>query len=274
MASAPAQSSHSELNPPGDAWDRPFLRIGHGGASAHAPANTLRSLALALELGVDVVEFDVRPCRDALVLLHDDALAHFGATGLASERTLAELRQLTTGPDRRIATLAEALDLLKGRALLNVDLKATGYEEAVVELVRARGMGGDALYSSLYPLSLRRVRQVDPQARTGLSYPEDRANASGKPYLRPVVDAALALLRLSLPYRILRMMAGAQANAVMLHQRVVSRAAIRTVQQAGGKVFVWTVDTAQRLRELREMGVNGIASNRPELFAAPDLTGL
>jgi len=62
------------LWPPGGAWGKTFLRIGHGGAAGHAPANTLRSLGLALQMGVDMVEFDVRPCRDALVLLHDDKL--------------------------------------------------------------------------------------------------------------------------------------------------------------------------------------------------------
>src|SRR5512143_1556225 len=128
-------SQHSEPTwLPSEAWNKPFLRIGHGGASGHAPANTLRSLALALEMGVDMVEFDVRPCRDALVLLHDDNLAQFdGARGLASESTLADLRSLVTDPDRKIPTLSEALDLVRGRALINVDLKATGYEDAVVE---------------------------------------------------------------------------------------------------------------------------------------------
>jgi glycerophosphoryl diester phosphodiesterase len=66
-------------------WSRRCLRIGHAGAAAHAPPNTLKSLALALDLGVDMVEFDVRACRDALVLLHDDDLSHFpGGQGLAS----------------------------------------------------------------------------------------------------------------------------------------------------------------------------------------------
>src|SRR5512136_1533957 len=91
---------------PAEAWNKPCLRIGHGGAAGHAPANTMRSLALALEMGVDMVEFDVRPCRDALVLLHNDNLTQFGgAPGLASESTLADLRSLATGPDRQIPTL-------------------------------------------------------------------------------------------------------------------------------------------------------------------------
>jgi glycerophosphoryl diester phosphodiesterase len=208
-------------------------------------------------MGVDMVEFDVRPCRDALVLLHDDNLSQFdGAQGLVSESTLADLRSLPTGLDRPIPTLQEALDLLRGRALINVDLKATGYEDAVVELVRSKGMAGDTLYSSLFPASLRRVRQVEPGARTGLSYPEDRGNSSGKPYLQPAVDVVVALMRFTLPYRILRMMEGAKANAVMLYHKVVSRQAVETIQRADGKVFAWTVDMPQRLRKLQELGAD------------------
>lgn len=256
---------------PREGWNKPCLRIGHGGAAGHAPANTMRSLALALAMGVDMVEFDVRPCRDALVLLHDDSLTQFnGARGLASESTLADLCSLSAGSDRQILTLPEALDLLKGRALINVDLKATGYEDAVVELVCAKGMAGDALYSSLYPASLRRVKQVDSAARTGLSYPEDRGNASGKPYLQPAVNAVVALMRFTLPYRILRMMADAQANAVMLYHKVLSGPAVKIVHHAGGQVFTWTVDTPRRMRELQELGVDGITTNHPDLFAGLD----
>jgi glycerophosphoryl diester phosphodiesterase len=267
----PTGPHSAEARLPSEAWNKPFLRIGHGGAAGHAPANTMQSLALALQMGVDMVEFDVRPCRDALVLLHDDNLDLFGgARRLASESTLADLRSLPTGPDRQIPTLSEALDLLRGRALVNVDLKATGYEDAVIELVRARGMAGDALYSSVDPASLRRVRQAEPGARTGLSYPEDRGNSSDKPYLQPAVSAVVALMRFALPHRILRMMAGAQANAVMLYHRVVSRQAVKTVQHAGGKVFTWTVDTPRRMRELQGLGVDGITTNHPDLFAEPD----
>jgi len=249
-----------------DAWNRPFLRIGHGGAAGHARANSLRSLTLALEMGVDVVEFDVRPCRDALVLMHDDNLAQFGVQNLLSASTLAELRGLDTGTDSPIPTLAEALDLVKGRALLNVDIKAAGYEDAVLEMVCAKGTLGDVLFSSLIPASLRRLRQLDPGARTGLSYPEDRGNAFGNAYLKPVVNVAVTMMRLSLPYRILAMMANAQANAVMLYHRVVSGTTVQTVHRAGGKVFTWTVDKPAQMRRLQGLGVNGIASNYPDLF--------
>lgn len=250
------------------AWSIPCLRIGHGGASGHAPANTLRSLEVALELGVDMVEFDVRACRDALVLLHDDTLPRAdGTLAAVADLTLAELRELRPAPQHRIPTLEEALDLLRGQALLNVDLKGEGYEEAVVEQIQARAMTGDVLYSSLYPASLRRVRQAQPQARTGFSYPEDKGGASSKPCLKPVVSAVLAAMRLTMPCRVLGMIAAAQADAAMLYQRVLSRQTVEVVHRAGHRVYAWTVDDPARLRVVHFLGVDGIASNYPDRFA-------
>ncbi|HNT06584.1 MAG TPA: glycerophosphodiester phosphodiesterase [Anaerolineae bacterium] len=250
------------------AWNRPWLRIGHGGAAGHAPANTLDSLRIGLELGVDMIEFDVRACRDALVLLHDDNLADHGRPGeLASRLTLDELRALPPGKAGPVASLTEALDLVRGRALLNIDLKAVGYEPAVLQAMASRGLSGDVLYSTHYPSSLRLIRSLAPDSRTGLSFPEDKSGASNKPYLKPVVTAVLAWLRWTLPWRVLAMISDAQASAVMLYHPLLSRRVVDVVHQAGHQVFTWTIDDSPRLRVVHALGVDGIASNYPERFA-------
>ena len=249
------------------AWCKLFLKIGHGGASGYAPANSLRSLGMALDMGVDMVEFDVRPCRDALVLVHDEGIKTAnGPERLVSQCSLAELRVLVFNPETQIATLPEALDLLKGRALINIDLKAAGYELEVHEMVLSRGLAADVLYSSVIPSSLLCIAQAAPEVKIGLSYPEDRSGASSKPYLKPMVNSILAAMRLTLPYRILSMMAKAQANAVMLYHQVVSPRVVQIVQRAEGRVFTWTVDHPRAMGKLRAMGVNGITTNYPDLF--------
>jgi glycerophosphoryl diester phosphodiesterase len=261
-------NSASTLNPlvPGR-WDEGFLRIGHSGAGAYAPPNTLKSLAMALEMGVDMVEFDVRPCVDALILLHDDKLSHFpGGRGRASQRTLEELRVIDVGEGERIPSLIEALDLIDGRVLMNVDLKTGGIEADVIDLLNTKGLMADALISSLDASSLRRVRQLAPQVNTGFSYPKDLAGASERPYLGPIVSLVLKLMGLILPYRVLGKISRADANATMLYHKVLSPATVERVHQAGGRVFAWTVDELPRLRQVQAMGVDGIASNRPDLF--------
>jgi len=259
-----------------ETWKKPFLKFGHGGAAGLAPANTLESLEMALAMGVDVVEFDVRPCADALVLLHDDSLKKFNSSKLASQCTLNELRSMDFNKVRKIATLNDALNLLKGRCLINIDLKADGYEAAVHDLVAKRGLAADVIYSSVIASSLRHMRELSVGAMIGLSYPEDRGDASSKPILKPMVNGALLVMRLTLPFRILTMMANAQANAVMLYHRVISSQSINKVQQAGGRVFTWTVDDPARMHQLQKLRVNGITTNHPELFNIPHegITGI
>jgi len=253
----------------GGVWQKRFYRIGHSGAAGHAPANTLKSLALALEIGVDIVEFDVRACRDGLVLIHDATLeampSPYGAKAVR-ECTVAELQALPLESGERIPTLAEALELLRGRVPFNLDLKEAGCETRVVEALREMGALELALLSSTIPTSLAAVRAASPTIKIGLSYPEDRGNASKRALLKPVVDSAVQLMRQTLPRRVLGMMARAGANAVMLNHRVVSQEVVEVIHEHQGRVFVWTVDDAARLQQVYALGVDGIASNTPELF--------
>jgi glycerophosphoryl diester phosphodiesterase len=244
-------------------WKKPFVTIGHSGAGAYAPENTLKSLALALEMGAEAVEFDVRRCLDGLVLLHDDNLARFQhASGLASQKTCAELQELDAGEGERIPTLTQALDLIKGKAVINIDMKACDYEAPVIELVKQKDMLDDILFSSLYPASLRMLRQIEPKVITGISYPEDKGNASKNPYLSPIVSLALKGMKVSLGWRILQLMAEAQANAAMIYYKLFSQSILEKVHRTGGKLFLWTVDDRAIFESLRKTGVDGIASNR------------
>jgi len=166
-----------------------------------------------------------------------------------------------------IPTFGEALDLLQGRALINVDLKAAGYERSVIEILRSMNMLGDVLISSLIPGSLIVVRHASSSVKTGLSYPEDRGDASKRPLLKPVVNIVVQLMKVALPYRVVGMMARARANAVMLNHQVVSKQVVDLVHGCNGRVFAWTVDEPELLRDLYSQEVDGIASNYPELFA-------
>lgn len=248
-------------------WNRYLIRIGHGGAAGRAPTNTLKSLATAIELGVDMVEFDVRPCLDEIVLLHDDSLSDLsGGRGLASQSTLEVLRTLDAGDGEPIATLKEALEFVKGKALVNLDLKTYGIEAHVIRMLQSMNLTGDVMISSLNPKSLIKVRELAPALKTAISYPKDRGNASARLTLKPVVWVALKLLRSTMQYRVLGMMENAQADAAMLHFSIISPEAVQQVHEAEGLVFAWTVDDLPTLRHVRSMGVDGIASNYPELF--------
>lgn len=232
------------------ARDGKVLRIGHKGAAALAPENTLESIAAALELGVDLVEIDVVDAADGtLVLGHSHAEIEPDAPTL--DEALAFFA-LEAPPD----------------AGIDLDLKWHGFEHELSAALRRHGLVDRALASSFFAHSLRALRGIEPALRTGISYPWDRHSLSLRRPLWPLVVTGAATLRRALPYRIGRMVSRAEARAAMLHFSVVSPAVVARCHALGVPVFVWTVDDPALLRRMVACGVDGVISNDPRIFDA------
>lgn len=244
------------------------LRIGHRGAAALAPENTLRSLELAIELGVDLVEFDVIDVRGTLVLAHSTRLAeitHGSASGRVRRRTLAELRELA--PD--LPTLDDALSFLGERDVgLHLDFKCRGRESDVVEALRRHGLVERTVVSSFSAGVLRALRSLEPGLQLGLTYPRDRSGLGRRPGLAPVTAGVATALRRALPRRIVHLLGRAGASAAMLHYAVVSRAAVERCHDGGAAVFAWTVDEPALAERLDQLGIDGVITNDPRIFGA------
>ena len=232
-------------------------RVGHKGADIIAPGNTLESFDAALGAGVDMIEFDVLPERETgrLVLAHDySALAR-----------------------RPPLTLEEGLDHLCradfGGIELDVDLKARGYEDRVVQGLRDAGLVERALISSQHPASLDRVRALEPTLRLGWSVPRAASDYTTTPGIRLPALALLWLYARALPWLAARTLRARRWDAIMAHWRLVTPALVEAVRSAGGQLYVWTVDDPARIRRLAAMGVNGVISNDPRLFDSLVTTG-
>lgn len=245
-----------------------LLRVGHKGAAALEPENTLRSLQRAVELGCDLVEFDVLDLHDGtLVLAHSDDLlevSHGAARGRVRGLTLGKLRAVAP----EVPTLDDALELLAAAdgVGLHVDLKWHGYEEAAVEAIRRHDLVERTVVSSCHVGSLLAVAALEPALQRGYTYPFDRRGVSRRRLLVPVTAAVLAGLRRALPARIGGMLERASATAAMLHYRVVSRPAVERVHAGGAAVFAWTVNDEAALRRMVEAGVDGVITDDPGIF--------
>ena len=118
---------------------------GHRGATLFAPENTLAGIEVAIEMGMDSIEVDVRPTADeVLILMHDDTVDRTtDGTGSVSEMTLADIRELSVVsefdgiPDQQIPTFAEAIEALDGRALVNVDAKTDRMDLIAADIIAA-----------------------------------------------------------------------------------------------------------------------------------------
>jgi glycerophosphoryl diester phosphodiesterase len=212
-----------------------FERIGHGGASALAPANTLASFDAAHDVGVDIVEFDVRAWDGELVLAH--TVLHARRGGNVSLRdALAYLSQ------PRFADLR-----------LNVDLKHTGCEQLLLDGLRDAGLLERTLISSQVTAVLDRVRALEPRARVGISVGGRVARFSRRwNDWREQVLAGLESRRW---------------DALMAQHRLVDGGLLDDVLDRRGQLYAWTVNERPAIDRLRALGVHGIATADPRLFA-------
>jgi glycerophosphoryl diester phosphodiesterase len=249
---------------------RPW-RIGHRGAAALAPGNTLPSLERAIAEGVHAVEFDLLDLADgSLVLAHSNELrevTHGAVRGPVRARTLPELRSLLPA----LATFDDALELLAGTPAtgLHVDLKLPGYEARAVEALRRHGVVGRTLVGSAFPGTLREVGSLEPGLRLGLGYPLDRNGLGRRWALTPGFAPGLVALRQALPYRVGRLLERTGASVLALQWFLVSRAAVACAHAQGAAVWAWTVDGRWLVSRMVAAGVDGIISNDPRPWTLP-----
>jgi len=230
-----------------------ILRVGHKGAHAITPGNTLESFDVALATGVDMIEFDVLPIEPArphseLVLAHDPGDLE-GRVPVRLGDALEHLAQ------PRFAGIE-----------FDVDLKIPGYERRVVEELTRSGLAGRALVSSQFERSLEAVKAADPGIRVGWSVPRASRDWTANPLTLLPALGMLAWLRSVLPGRAAERISAGLIDGVMAHWLVATPRMLEYVREAGGELFVWTVDDPERMRGLVELGVSGIITNDPRLF--------
>lgn len=221
--------------------------------------NTLVGIQQALFLGVDAVEVDLRLTRDGeIVLLHDPAVdATTDGTGYVHQMTLRELKRLDAGSwkgeayrGERIPTLREAIDLVRGRAMLNLDVKGEEVVPVMIRQVREMGFLRDVVVSGCNASRARRVRCEEPRLPVCLDA-DDNLSALAKEDEEHFITAAIeCALKAGL--------CGLNFSHVHVTPRLVRAARMR-----GLAVWTWTVDDPARMRELVEMGVDSITTNYP-----------
>ena len=223
---------------------RPFI-LGHRGASADAPENTLAAFALAREQGADGIEFDVQLSKDGhIVVFHDQTVDRVtDGEGKVSDLTLAEIQSLTMVDEQRVPTLDEVFELLGPAFLYNVELKHFGWgnaalETAVADRIESHNLEAQTVVSSFNPLAVRRMRQqISQQTRVAHLW-----------YVK----------RLRYKYVL------SKAEAHHPHYSLVDEAYVRWAKSKNWMINVWTVDDPNEARRLTELGVDAIITNKPQ----------
>jgi glycerophosphoryl diester phosphodiesterase len=230
-----------------DSWGKDFVKIGHRGASGYAPENTLVSFQKAIELGVDAIEFDVRICKSGeAVVFHDATLNRItNGKGLVKNKTIFELEKLKIGNGQKIQSLEEALNFINGRVAVNIEIKEKLAMLPVIKILQEQTKQGNwrkeqFLISSFDYKLLVKFRMLCPFVRIGLLI--------GKQRLGDCIEKAKFL----------------ECFSLNLPVNLVSIPVIEKTHKEGFRVFVWTSNSLNEIKQLRGMGIDGIFSDYPD----------
>ncbi len=211
------------------------LIIGHRGASAVAPENTIAAFAAAIDAGADGIEFDVRLSRDGVpVVIHDETLYRTsGVRRRVADLSANELNQFD------VPSLAQVFELFAPNNLvLYLEMKEVAVAQECCRLIEQSGFKDRVIFECFEHSALQTVKSIDPTFRIAPLF---------QPPATFILKRALAV----------------DANEIALHHRLTNKRLIQKARDAGLKVVTWTVDDPAWIERAREFGVHALITNDP-----------
>ena len=222
------------------------LVIGHRGAMGHETENTLASIQKALDLGVDMIEIDVfNVASGDTMVFHDETLDRLAnAGGKIEEWTYYELRKVILEGGHKIPRLQDVLKLIDNRVRLNIELKGKGTVNRVKFItdyyIKERGWTmNNFLISSFHWEELREMREKNP-------------------------TIPIAILTADDPIEAIPIAKELKAEAINPNFKKLTPENNLAIQEAGFKIYPWTVNDPQDIIAMKRFGVDGIITNYPE----------
>ena len=220
----------------------------HRGYSAAYPENTIPAFKGAIQVGADWAELDVQQTADGeVIVMHDSNLKR--TTGLDKEVwqvTWDEIKDLDNGSwfDKkyqtvRIPTLEEVLKVCRGKIHLNIEIKPSGHdkdlEEQVAKLLKKYHMRDTCVVSSLKYDSLRKIKETDDSIETAYITSVSYGNFTDLEY----------------------------ADGYSVESTLLSKSFVNKAQKAGKQIYVWTVNSEERLEKVVGMGIDNVITDDP-----------
>jgi glycerophosphoryl diester phosphodiesterase len=224
------------------------LIYAHRGASAIHPENTLRAFRHALAIGVDGIELDVHATADGIpVVIHDrDVGRTTDGVGYVDHIPLVQIKTLDAGDGERVPTLAEVLALVGDAAHIDIEIKGSNIERAVLDVLAQHPTVRWAISSFAWD-TLRTVQRLDPVAEL---WP--LAERAGDDLVTIAEELA--------------------SPAVSLFTGAYTAESAATLRDAGLRVMVWTVNDPREARRIADLGAFALCTDDPRRLMTNDWT--
>ena len=224
-----------------------ILIMGHRGASAIAPENTLKAFKKAIELKADYIEFDVQKTLDGeLVIAHDEDIKRItGRNGVISKMSLSELKMLDFGEGEKIPTLEELVELTKNKIRLNCEIKVKGITEKVIEILRKWDFLDTTIVSSFIHEELLEIQKLESSIKLASLEPTPGTIKIDWPKKKEMIE-----------YCVHNKLYAINPIVMMVDKQFIDFAHSKDI-----KVFPWTVDSRVSIKKLVRLGADGIITN-------------
>jgi len=219
-----------------------FIIIAHRGASEYEPENTFSSFDKAIELGAQMMEFDVRLSLDnKLVVVHDPMVNRTtNGKGRVREKTVQELLTLDAGNGNRIPLVEDIFKNYSKKIKFVIELKDYNTEEQILELIEKYDMIEEIYVVSFSKRILRKIKYLEPKITTGL-------------------------IKL-LPTNIKRDCEYCGANVIAVFRYFINKKLIESTKKDNLHLFAWTVNDPVQCTQFKKIGLTGVVTNKPDLL--------
>jgi glycerophosphoryl diester phosphodiesterase len=226
-----------------------MLLIGHRGAAGLAPENTIEAFQIGVNVGADILEFDVQATFDKkLLVVHDSTLLRTHKKSHIIRWSKHASIQKATAKGHKIATLDEVLDLFFGKVLLNLEIKSRGTGKLVAEFIRDNYIQKPSdweniLFSSFKPVELRAVRSISKHAE-------------------------LAMLHHRNPFAFMAYHRQLDLTAVGFHRLYINSLSLAVAAQLQLFTYAYTVNRPEAAQRLIERNIDAIVTDNPKTMRA------
>jgi len=234
-----------------------FMVIGHRGARAYAPENTVPSFEKGIKCKANMIEFDIRLTKDGhIVVMHDATVNRTtNGTGLVSQLTLKQIKDLDAGAwfspkfkGTKVPTLGEAIAVIKGKAKFDIEIKKEPHsndaiEEKLVEEIFKNNILEDTVVISFNSSSLERVKEIEPRVKIGFLISRNYDFEQG---LRETLHI--------------------KGEAIHPEYHLLNAHLVSEAHKKGILVRPWNPNDKEEMNKLIEMGVDGIGTDFPDIL--------
>lgn len=215
--------------------------LGHRGCAGLEPENTIRAFKRAIDLGVDLIEFDVRMTKDKkLVIIHDEKLDRTtNGQGFLRDFNFEEIRKFDAGKGEKIPSLEEAIDFLKNqKPTIVIEIKEPETTEEILKIINREKIEDKVIIVSFWLEVLKKIKEIDPKIKTVTLF-------------RKKVKNVIPLVK------------KIKTDGLGLEYHSIDREIVKDCHKKNLEINAWTVNKIEDIERIIKLEVDIISSDFP-----------